>query len=449
LRVVRWSLFVVVVAAALLGAVPARAAVPTTWSQPVDLDRVNEVGGPVGVGIDRSGNALAIWQAQTGTAETILRSATRAAGGEWSAPVDRTDRVEISDPVAFAEDSSGRAVVAWSQWNSAHFTVHVTTVTAEGIWSAPLELSPPDESSNFVHATIDEGGHAVVAWNSDAGIKAATCSFGAGWSALDTLTSDSQATAVQVSSNGSGDVTATWWRQFDHEVQATTRPAGGAWSAPEMLSGAGIETSPASIAQGPGAGAVASWSELHGSDWVVVTADRSAAGVWGPPVELVGVTGSASEALRTDASGNSVLVLVHEVVGSGNEVVGTTRPASGTWSAPASLSPAGIDVRSQALATNPGGDAVLAMDLDGSQGTSSTWVRSLPLGGSWSTAVPVSDGSVYTGGSQAALDDAGDAVVTWSTAGTIPPKVQAVRSPAPVAPLPAPRPIFRMPSFTG
>jgi hypothetical protein len=104
---------------------------------------------------------------------------------------------------------------------------------------------------------------------------------------------------------------------------------------------------------------------------------------------------------------------------------------------------------SRALATSPGGDALLALDLESADGTSRTWVRTLPQGGSWSAAALVSGASVYTGGSQAALDDAGDAVVSWSTDGTIPPKVQAVTSPAPAVAPATPMPVSLMPRFTG
>jgi hypothetical protein len=446
-RVVGRVTLAAVILAALAGVVPARAAVPTTWTAPLDLDGPNEVGSPVAVGIDAAGTGLAIWLADTGTSTRILRSATRPAGGEWSAPIDRTDRVEISDPIAFAQDPSGRAIVAWSQWNGSHSTVHAATVLPDGAWTAPIEVSPPLESTNFVQASMDESGHAVLAWNSEAGIKSATFTFGGGWSAIDTLTANSQATAVQIASDAAGDVTATWWLQFDHQVQATSRPAGGAWTSPETLSAGGVETSIPFVAELADGGAVAAWSELHGTDEVLVTADRASGGTWSAPVDLVGVLTSTLAVLRADRTG-SVLLVFGDRVGTDVALFSTSRSASGTWSAVTPASPPGSDVLSSSLATNPGGDALLATDLTAADGTSRTWVRSLPRGGSWSPPELVSGTSTYTGGAQAAVDDAGDAVVAWSTDGTIPPKVQAVTSPAPVAP-PTPSAVPLVPRFTG
>ena len=84
MRVVRRSLLVVAVVAASLGVLPARADVPTTWSDPVNLDAPNEVGSPVAIGMDASGAALAIWLADTGAVERVS-SAAPADSAAWAA----------------------------------------------------------------------------------------------------------------------------------------------------------------------------------------------------------------------------------------------------------------------------------------------------------------------------------------------------------------------------
>lgn len=445
MRVVRRSLLVVAVVAAFVGVVPARAAVPTTWSDPVNLDAPNEVGRPVAVGMDAAGNALAIWLADTGAAPKVIRSATRAPGGEWSAPIDRSDRVEIDDPIAFAEDQTGRAVLAWSQYNGAHFTIHAMTIHADGTWDPVVEVSAPDTSAGDAHATIDEQGHAVLAWDGEGGIQTATYSFGGGWSAIDTLDSTNEAAAVQVSSNAAGDVSATWWLQYVHQVFAATRPAGGSWTAAVMLSGSGIETSVSGVAQGPGASARAVWTELHGSQWTVVSADRSAIGTWSAAIDIGPTNTTSPVTIRTNQSGNSVLLL--SSAGSvGLALVASSRSPSGPWQPLVPVSPDDRSVSFSTLAMNPNGDAVLAMDLEPPGVPTETWTRSLPVGGLWSDPVRVDRDAVYTSGSQVALNDAGDAVIAWIREGDFPAKVQAVTSPAPIAP---PTPIVRIPSFTG
>jgi hypothetical protein len=95
---------------------------------------------------------------------------------------------------------------------------------------------------------------------------------------------------------------------------------------------------------------------------------------------------------------------------------------------------------------SPNGNALLVMDLLPPDSRTETWARSLPLGGSWSDPVRVDPDAVYTDFSKVALNDSGDAVLAWSIEGTIPAKVQALTSPAPIAP---PTPIVRIPSFTG
>jgi hypothetical protein len=447
-RVVRRSLLVVAVVAAFVGALPARADVPTTWSTPVDLEAPPEVGYTAAAGMDAAGTATAIWLADTGTSLRIIRSATRPRGGEWSSPVDRSERVEISDPPSFAQDPAGRAVFAWIQWNGAHPTVHAATIGADGTWADAMEVSAPDESTSYVKASIDDEGHATIAWNvGGAGIKTSTFTFGGAWSPVETLTTVAEATAVEVSSNAAGDVTATWWLQVTHQIFAASRPAGGAWSAPEALSASGVDTEPAVVAQGPGASARAVWREQHGPSWALVGADRSTAGAWSAPADLPGGSAGYPRELRTDPAGATVLVIDDYSAG-GPALVASTRAPGGAWSGPAVISPEGMNVLWSDLATNPRGDALVVVDA-GDLSNTTTWTRTLPLGGTWSDLARPSGSTVDSQGSIAAMDDRGNAVVTWTVPGAGRPKVQAITSPAPPPAAPAPPPVVLTPRFTG
>ncbi len=336
-------------------------------------------------------------------------------------------------------------MLAWSQYNGTHFTIHAMTIHADGTWDPVVEVSAPDTSVGDAHATIDEQGHAVLAWDGVGGIQTATYTFGGGWSAIDTLDPTVEAAAVQVSSNAAGDVSATWWLQYVHQVFVATRPAGGNWTAAEMISTSGVETSISDVAQGPGASARVVWTELHGSQWTVVSADRSAVGTWSAAVDIGPSYGEASVTLRSDRSGNSVLVLTGSG-GTGLALVASSRSATGAWQQLVPVSPDDRSVSFSTLAMNPNGDAVLAMDLEPPGVPTETWIRSLPVGGLWSEPVRVDPDAVYTSGSRVALNDAGDAVIAWIREGDVPAKVQAVTSPAQIAP---PTPIVRIPSFTG
>jgi hypothetical protein len=445
-RVVRRSLFVVAIVVALLGALPARAVVPTTWSEPVNLDHPEERTYGVSVVMDGSGRALAVWLASTGTPTSIVRSSTRNPGGAWAERTDRTAPVEIPDPLAVAGNSAGDAVVAWTQWNGTHFTVHVVNVTADGAWGSPIEVSDPNEFAEIPRVAVDEAGGAVVAWYSATGVKVASYTVGAGWSPPETLSSDPQFAAVSASTSAGGDVDVVWSQENDNKVLAANRPAGGSWSAAATISTPGVAANAPSVTTRPDGSAIATWTEA-GS---VVTADRAASGTWSAPATLTSsFDGVASELLRTSASDRTVVVVLATVPGTGLTLRAASRDAAGAWTGFTDLGTPGVDLFDATLAMNAVGDALVGMSPRSADGTSRIFLQSQPVAGSWSAPQLVSGPSVYAGGVSAGLDDDGDAVAAWTTGGTVPGQVQAVTSPAPIAPPPAPRPIFRMPSFTG
>jgi hypothetical protein len=443
-RVVGRSVLVVILGLGLLGVVPARAAVstldPPTWSAPVDLDRPNEVGAPAAVGMDAAGNATAVWWASTGGPQQVLRSATRPAGGAWSAPVNRGAPAETDSTFEFAEDGTGRAIMAWSQWNGSHFALVAAVVEADGTWEPTTAVSPPGESGGEVGVTIDESGHALVIWRGDAGIEAATYTYGSSWSPVETLSTSSEAAAPQVSSNATGDVTATWWLQYTHVAFAVSRPFGGSWGPVTTLSSTGVEADVPLVAEGPDGSARAVWSELQSGTWNLVGADRSPVGDWSTPASTGAPPGAGASALHTDAAGESLMVL--RGADPEGAVFSQTRPAVGPWNAVLEAVPSGLGIETVAVAIDPGDDALLAVNIRDDSGFA-TWTTLLPHGGVWSPMQRVQGTSEWAYGERVALDAAGDAVLLWSAAGSIPSKVQALTSPT------ASAPVVLVPMFTG
>jgi hypothetical protein len=436
-------LLVVMVAAGLLGVVPARAAVstlePPTWSAPVDLDAPNEVGRSAAVGIDADGTATAIWLADTGAPPVVVRAATHEPGGSWSDPVDLSEPVELSGSLTFAEDTSGRAVAAWSGFLTADVTLFAATRDIGGHWAPTVALDGAGGNPSGAQATIDEMGHAVLAWQVDGAIRSATYTFGSGWSSVETLTNDAQASRVRVSSNADGHATAVWWLS-SFVVMASSRPSGGSWSAPEMISSPGVHAQNANVAQSPGAAARALWSEQHGSDWVLVDAERSDSGTWSAPTDVTPVTfEQGGPILRSDQAGNSV-VLFGGIDGGDVVVLGTSRTASGPWTPVVQLTPEGSGSWFADLAVNPGGSAIVVLSGFGSDST--TWTRVLPFGGAWSAPERVDAAVAGTRESRIAANDQGHAAITWTTP-FWPPRAQAVTSPT------APPPLVLVPMFTG
>jgi hypothetical protein len=263
-----------------------------------------------------------------------------------------------------------------------------------------------------------------------------------------------------------GDATAVWVRSSggSFEIQAATRPAGGAWQVPVRLFTAGEGTGAARIAVDPQGAAVAVWESGGPEHFVVWAASRSSvSGAWSSPTEL-GAAGAANPRpqVALDALGNAVTVWAGQMVNPGPQhILAATMPTGSSWSAPVVISQgsngdqpqlavdahgdftaiwAGFDViesavkpaggdweapsvlsalwtGSPAVAVNAEGDAAAAwiLNISNTERRIQGAVRS--AGSSWGAPVDLSEVGEAVGRPDVAIDAQGDAAAIWSTAG--------------------------------
>jgi hypothetical protein len=231
------------------------------------------------------------------------------------------------------------------------------------------DLSAAGGSAQTPAVAVDSRGDATAIWTRWNGaqpvVQASTRPAGGTWSAPVDLAQGRSIFNPQLTVDPAGNATAVWRvREVDRSVvQASTRPPGGAWSTPVDLS---VDTSvdPSQLTDVPqvavdAAGIVtATWSRFEAKPseafkHVVQAATRLTDGTWTAPVDLSAPGQYARTTdLAVDPAGNATVIWV-----AGSLVQTATRPAGGTWGAPVDVSTIAGPRANPRIVVDPGGTA--------------------------------------------------------------------------------------------
>jgi hypothetical protein len=132
-----------------------------TWTT-VDLAQ-GEIFNTPAIAVDKEGDATAVWQQHEGSG-WIVTSASRAAGGAWSEPVALSTPAHDSWDPQVAVDPSGSATALWSRAEEGYGRVIEAARRTAGEWSEPIDLSERGEAWN-PQVAIDSAGNATAAWS--------------------------------------------------------------------------------------------------------------------------------------------------------------------------------------------------------------------------------------------------------------------------------------------
>lgn len=152
------------------------------WSASKTLsDRHEFCGGNQSVTIDASGDAVAVWLAQRG-AKSFVESASRVAGGHWSAARVLGSGAGIYEHPRVRMDARGDAIAVWAQPapEGGKSTIWARIRPHRASWGRPTRIA--DGGAGPPSLAVNERGDALVAWQGKRGIEALTRAAGACWS---------------------------------------------------------------------------------------------------------------------------------------------------------------------------------------------------------------------------------------------------------------------------
>ncbi len=336
--------------------------------------KLAEGGSPPTVALDEAGDAFAVFTKGVWPNDHFQAAVRAGAGTDWEPPVTVSPAPE-SQGGEIAVNAAGDAVAAFTTWSGHGYVVGAASrPAASGRWQDVVDLSDPDGNSPFGAAlAIDRAGTAVGVW-------------------------------VRAGPTADNPV-----------VQASIRPAGGAWATPAALGGPYHDASDWQVQLDPAGNAVAAWVGDDGSGQTVYTSHRPVGGTWSPAAVLAPPTGGLeirNLRLRVDAAGNAVAVWNRVTQG----VWGAARPASGEWQQAVRLTPDPVYVVDLALGGDGAGNDV-AVWLEGYPESEVRAALRPAASGSWESAATIA--SVTSPFDVAvASDEHGGAVAVWDELAT-------------------------------
>jgi hypothetical protein len=243
-------------------------------------------GGPV-IGIDGSGNAIAAWAGGSGA----ILTASLPAGGKWTRVTTLAARGQA---VNLAVNPAGAAIITWGT----RFATLADSGTVLGGFAAPVTVGPPPPYPiGHTHVALNDAGQAALAWATGTANMAATRSAGGTWSTPTQLSAHPDG-PVAVAIDGAGAALAVFEQlqaagtSYTAVAYTSTRPAGGSWGPPALLSVPGDNAAGSRAAADNAGTFVVAWEDRTTSTTSTVNVLTSPpGGGFGPAATFPGVLG--------------------------------------------------------------------------------------------------------------------------------------------------------------
>ena len=301
-----------------------------------------------------------------------------------------------------------------------------TASAASATLTTAEPLSPLAQSASFPQVSVNRAGDAAVARDAYTdGLQLSMRPAGGSWDATPQLTAPGNRVASrQVVVDDAGSATAIWGEYTmttsggmpmpgPNTILTARRQPGDSWSAPEQLSGLGVDAGFYSVlAAGPDGRVVALWAE-GGS---LLSATRSRTGAWSTPSAVPASGFTQTPGLAIDATGTATAAWQDA---STDHIMSATLSPAGSWTAPVDVSGGAGYV--PAMAMNRDGEATLVWN----SGTNEISARRAGAGSAWGAPTQISvDGGLSYYQPRIAVDDAGRATAAWSQADLVGGNVQ-------------------------
>jgi hypothetical protein len=236
------------------------------------------------IGVDTGGDAVFTWARSDGT-NVRIQARARAADGTLGAVQRLSPAGQDAANPQIGVDGDGDAVFTWARFDGANYRIQARARAADGTLSAVRTVSPAGYWAEIPQVGIDEAGDSVFTWqffdgpflHIQARGRAADGTLGPVRSV--TPGNDSAGTP-QVAVAANGDAVFTWQRFAGVDELAQTRrlASGGTLSAVQNVSEPAPNEPDPQVAVDPDGDAAFTWSRSDGTNSLVETRSRSAAG---------------------------------------------------------------------------------------------------------------------------------------------------------------------------
>ncbi|MGC4096154.1 MAG: hypothetical protein QM706_03470 [Nitrospira sp.] len=274
------------------------------------------------VAVDGSGNAVAVWEQSDGTRTNIWANRYVAATNSWgTAQLIETDNGAAYSPQV-GVDESGNAVAVWEQYDGTRYNITVNRyVAATNSWGTAQLIETDNGAAYSPQVGVDESGNAVAVWEQYDGTRyniwtnryvAATNS----WGTAQLIETDNVggASAPQVGVDGSGNAVAVWEQYDGTRVNITANryvAATDSWGTAQLIETDNGDAYYAQVGVDSSGNAMAVWKQDDGTRYNI-WANRyvAATNSWGTAelIELDNAGDADLQQVAVDGSGHAVAV---------------------------------------------------------------------------------------------------------------------------------------------
>lgn len=135
------------------------------WSAPTEISELGSSAYSPQVVIDSDGDALAIWRADINNSSIIRIARFHQSKGSWTLPQDISTEQAGSFAPNIGIDKEGNAVAVWESNNGNYNVIQaVDYIKALNQWSLPSDLSLDGEHAHLPQVGVNNNGERVVVW---------------------------------------------------------------------------------------------------------------------------------------------------------------------------------------------------------------------------------------------------------------------------------------------
>jgi len=414
---------------ALLAAHEARISeLETSW-RPAELVETNNTYDAFKpqIGLDGSGNAVAVWQQQSGTGDNIWANRYVAGEGWGRAELIETGTGNASTPQV-AVDSDGNAVAVWYQFGGISHDIWANRYESKTGWGTAELIETDNKGSAYnPKVAVDDSGNAVAVWHQSDGsrksIWANSYVDGIGWGTAELIETDDAGHAMypQVATNTKGSGVAVWYQADGaghDDIWGNCYIAGKGWGTAELIETSTGDAENPQVAVDENGNAVAVWQQSDGTR-DSVWANRYFGGTWGT-AELIEANDAGFDydpQVAAYGNGNAVAVwnrCRYDGIHYTHYNVCSNRYESGTGWGTAErieMNNAAIDDSPQVAVDSSGNAMVVWQQNDV---CTNIWFNHYVVGSGWDKADLVEvDNAGDAARPQVAVDNGGDFLAVW------------------------------------
>ncbi len=356
--------------------------------------------------------------------------------GAWTAPVVLSTGGQGWEAAA-AIDANGNSVALWDE-RTTQDQLWSRSKSSSGSWGTVTEVSPALETTSvFPAVRISTAGFATAVWSDQGGVWTADRPPASNWNPPKLLIPGVSSPIFVMNSQGAAAIAWTVGgpASTSTSIMAVVRPAGGSWTAPQVVaSGAHVIADHAGI--GENGAVVVTWETYNSvcrkygcsvSSFALHASRQNAgAGGWVDSGSMLGPDVAAHDArVAVDAAGGAMLVATNS---SGAFASATEGNSGGAWSAfKTILNPEGLTITSD-LASDDVGQVTLVYEFIGFSTSQAFAVSGSISNNTWSSPVVLSGSDTSVGQVYFRVASGGLALAVWLNSSATPVVRVAIRS---------------------